>query len=1095
MKTIYDKLRHSEEITQLLKRVESNSAKSVISGVTGSFGSFITASLVSGLERPVLLVMPTPTLAERMLDDLTTIIGSERIGFIPPSHLYPFDTAPLANGPRNERIDALLRIDQELKAVYVTQPETLLEKGPDYQWLKENKHLFRTGADCRRDSLIAELAEAGYVRENLVDSQGQIAVRGGLIDLFPFGHEQPVRLEFDEDRIVSIRRFDSVNQRSVKKIDQVAVLIGDEMAETRGGLLELLPSDSVLVWYDMEDIDDRIKRFQQRTKEITRKKTSINSTVSDRFRFSTDQVLTRANDFPQVMLTQLPGGRKIDISFHSHTPDPFPGRLDQLPEYMSRYLDEGFEVWVTADTEGEKNRLEEFLLESKLDLVQVTSPTLSGGFVHSRMKLALLTTHELFARRRMRAHHTRFRRRAVQFDRSSLQRGDLVVHVDYGIGLFEGLQTVKVQGQPRECLRIRYQENVILYIRIEHFGLVEKYTGSETSKPALSRIGTSEWSRTKKRTRKALQDIAEELVKLYAQRMVIKGHAFPTETLWQKEMEASFEFDDTPDQVTSSGQIKADLEAEHPMDRLLCGDVGFGKTEVAVRAAFKVVQDSRQVAVLVPTTILAQQHYETFRQRLSSYPVRIEVLSRFRTPAEQRETITDLKSGKVDIVIGTHRLLSRDLGFKNLGMLIIDEEHRFGVRHKERLKQIKTNVDVLSMSATPIPRTLHLALMGAKDTSQINTPPVDRLPIQTEVYPWSEQIIRDAILREVDRQGQVFFVHNRIQSIYAIKSLLERLVPGLNYAVGHGQMKERELEKVMYEFMHGRYDVLISTMIIESGLDIPNVNTMIVNRADMFGLAQLYQLRGRIGRSNRQAYAYLLTPPKLVMTPDARRRLTTLSELTELGSGFKVAMRDLEIRGAGNLLGAQQSGFINAVGFDLYTSMLEEAVKKLKKDDLDKEEPEVDEEVRVDFKGPAILPASYIDNSDLRYYFYRSLARALDNKEIDQIEEEMIDRFGEFPDQTRNLLNISRLKIMGRILRFNRIMVSKKFMLATLDLPDDPADSQKYIGKLVAQADPETVEFKTGKNVDLVYRINSVDPLKQSRKFLLHLTRKGILLD
>lgn len=1095
MRSIYNKLVATKQVSSLLESLLSGTDSVEITKITGSLGSFIAAALLEEIGKPVLMIVPTPALVEAALDDLTNILGSEKVGFLPPVHLHPYDTSPLATGPRNERVDALLRFGKYKNAVSVTQPEALLERSPGCEWIQNHTRRLEIGLSYSHVALLNELNETGYQREVLVDSQGQYAVRGGLIDVFPYGHEDPVRIEFDEDVIASMRRFNPVSQRSIEMADNIMLLVGEEPQESRSGVLDLLPDGSVVYWHGIEAIRERVDRFHQRAAESNRRRLGSDNGTRELIYRDLEQVQGDAVRLRQVIWSELPLSKDIVVDFAARRPDPYPAGLEHLPTYIKRYTDVDIEVWVATDTKGEKERLDEFFFDSELDQVRTITSSVSGGFVFPQSNIALLTTHELFNRRRLRARHTRFRRQAVQFDRSSLRRGDLVVHAEYGIGRYEGLQMVKVRQQPNECLRIRYQDDTILYVRIEHFGMVEKYIGSESARPTLSRIGTGEWARTKKKTRKALQDIAEELIKLYAKRKVVRGVAFPADTHWQKEMEASFEFDDTPDQVVSTTEVKADLEATHPMDRLLCGDVGFGKTEIAIRAAFKVVQESNQVAVLVPTTVLAQQHHETFRERLAPYPVNIRVLSRFRSRAEQRETIEELKEGKVDIVIGTHRLFSRDVGFRKLGLLIVDEEHRFGVRHKERLKQIKTNVDVLTLTATPIPRTLHMALMGARDTSQINTAPVDRLPIQTEVHPWSEDLIRDAIMREVDRQGQVFFVHNRIKSIHAVKGMLERLVPGLNYAIGHGQMKESELERVMYDFMHNRYDVLVTTMIIESGLDIPRVNTLIVNRADRFGLAQLYQLRGRIGRSNRQAYAYLLTPPRMTMTPEARRRLATLTELTELGSGQKIAMRDLEIRGAGNLLGPEQSGFVNAVGFDLYTRMMEEAVKDIKGEDEKKIKTTEYEDVRVEFDGPALVPANYIDDSDLRYDVYRRLAEAADISTIDRIEEELIDRFGNLPEPTRNLLDVTRLKIMGRLLRCSKIVITKKILVVALILPDNQAECQRYIGRLVSLADPEPVEFRLEDNVELIYRFNSSNKLKQARILLRHLTREGIFQD
>ena len=1072
-----------------------------VSGLAGALGSFIAAGILEQTRCSLLLVAPGPARAEAALDDLVSILGPEKVGFLPPYFQYATRVGHQAIGPRNERVEALMRLQRGIPTILVTQPETLLERNPDRTWVDDHIVRLTVGEGCGRDELITGLFDTNYRRETLVDAQGQFAVRGGLLDVFPFGHENPLRIEFDGDTIESMRRFDPVTQRSVEPVDDASFLMGDESDSDRVGLLNLLPDDTVIFWHDLVEIEARTERFLLRIENSVNRSAETESTDSSLAYQSLQDVISDAREYFRQVIWQgtIQGTASRSsahnwVDFGARQPDPFPPGLDQLTDYLQSYMDKDLTVWVAADTEAEKRRLSELLSDSGLDDVMTLTPSISGGFTSSDIGITLLATHELFDRRRLRSRHTRFRRRKLHFDRTALRKGDLVVHTQCGIGMYEGMQTVKVRGQPRECLRIKYQDDVLLFVRVENFGLVEKYVGSESARPRLSRLGGTDWARAKKRTRKALHDMADELIRLYAQRKVIKGRAYPEDTYWQKEMEASFEFEDTPDQVDSTVAVKQDLEAINPMDRLLCGDVGFGKTEIAVRASFKVVQDSFQAAVLVPTTILAQQHLETFRDRLAAYPVKIDVLSRFKTPSQQRETIEGLKSGRIDIVIGTHRLLSRDVAFRRLGLVIIDEEHRFGVRHKERLKQLKTNVDVLTLTATPIPRTLHLALMGARDTSLINTPPVDRLPVQTDIYPWSEELIRDAILREVDRQGQVFFVHNRVQSIHAVKALLERLVPGIRYAVAHGQMKESVLERVISDFLRHRYDVLVTTMIIESGIDMPNVNTLIVNRSDRFGLAQLYQLRGRIGRSNRQAYAYLLTAPKLAMTPEARRRLATISELTELGSGMKVAMRDLEIRGAGNLLGAQQSGYINAVGFDMYSRLLNGEVSKLK-DEAPVSPPPTDEEIRIDYDGPALLPADYIDDGDIRYDFYRRLSAAEKVEEVDRLGEELLDRFGVLPERARNLLELTRLKILCRIADFTRLVVEDEYLIASLNLPEEVNESQREVGRLVAAADPERVEFRVTEGVEMIYRFNSDERLIRTRKFLQRITREGILKD
>ncbi len=1099
MKGLIAKIGRSYQFSLLLRELERPQACVKVGGLTGSLMTLTSAALSQNLERPLLIVVPNASAAETVLDDLAATLGKQRAAYMPPASQGSFDAASLALGPRNERFDALMRFHRAEapgeRMITVTQPEALLENSPNRQWLERNLIILKTGERFDREAMLRRLSQCGYNRERLVDQQGQYAVRGGLMDIFPFGLENPLRLELDEDILFSLRWFDTVTQRSSGETSELRLLIGNEAEASSSGMFDLLPADAIIYWLRTEQLDRRIGAIAQKAASNLQARLGRQPLPADGEIHTLSDLTQRAGAYSQVFVSELDRGRLVDVDFDSLKPDVFTGGIQELPSHLNQYLVRRYDVWMTLDSVAEGERLLESFLETGLVGIHAVTPMLSEGFVCHSARIVTLTAREIFHRRMHRAQHTRFRRRAaIQFDRMALVSGDLVVHAEYGIGRYEGLQMVKVQGHPRECLRIQYADN-LLYIPIEHFGMVEKYTGMENARPTLSRISGAEWTRAKKKTVKAIEDMTDELLKLYSQRKVVPGVAFPPDTIWQSEMEASFEFEDTPDQTTATAEIKADLELPHPMDRLLCGDVGFGKTEVAIRAAFKVAQESYQVAVLVPTTILAQQHYETFRERLEAYPLRLEVLSRFRTSAEIKQTLNAIQEGQVDIVIGTHRLLSRDVAFKKLGLLIIDEEHRFGVRHKERIKQIKTSVHVLTMTATPIPRTLHLALMGAWDSSQINTPPVDRLSIQTEVHAWSEDLIRNAILREVDRNGQVFFLHNRIDSIYAVKGMLERLAPGLSYGIAHGQMPERQLEKVMFDFMHGRYDVLVTTIIIESGLDIPNANTLIVNRADKFGLAQLYQIRGRIGRSSRQAYAYLLTPPKMSVSNTALRRLSTLTELTDLGSGMKVALRDLEIRGAGNILGSQQSGFINAVGFELYTRMLNETVRRFRNEEVVAPLQEDTRDVKIDWSGPALLPADYIDDSDLRFGFYRRIAGMSQTAEVDQLEEELKDRFGKIPEPAGNLLTLARLKVLCRLADFSKIRVGLKNLTATFDLPPDPKVAQHRLVMLVSQAAPETIELRMTNPPQLIHPLNSRKSLPEAERFLRHILREGIFND
>jgi transcription-repair coupling factor (superfamily II helicase) len=656
--------------------------------------------------------------------------------------------------------------------------------------------------------------------------------------------------------------------------------------------------------------------------------------------------------------------------------------------------------------------------------VAIGVANLTEGFTFPDAKLQVITDREIFGRYKRKPRYPRFKGEGPIESYRALNLGDFVVHVNHGIGQYGGIERLTVEGRETECMLVHYQDGDKLYVPIDQLDLIQKYIGRDGEPPALSKLGGAAWERIKARTKKAIKQMAEELVRIYALRRARPGHAFKPDTRWQRELEASFIYEDTAAQARAAEEIKRDMERPKPMDRLVCGDVGYGKTEVAIRAAFKAMTEGKQVAVLVPTTVLAQQHYYTFRERLADYPMTVEMLSRFRTAKEQKAIVEGLARGTVDTAIGTHRLIQKDVQFKDLGLVTIDEEQRFGVAHKEAFKRMRATVDVLTLTATPIPRTLHMALMGARDMSTIDTPPKDRLPVETEVVQFDDEVIVSAVTREIDRGGQVFFVHNRIETIDAMAAHLATLLPGIRLAVAHGQMHERALERVMLDFVDREYDVLVSTMIVESGLDIPNVNTIIVNRADTFGLAQLYQLRGRVGRSRHRAYAYLLVPRGQRLTDIQRKRLRTIVEFTELGSGLKVAMRDLEIRGVGNILGPEQSGYIAEVGFDLYVKLLEEAVKELKGEPV-----EARLETRIETDIPAYIPDTYVEDDRQRVIFYKRLVETRKGEEVRELEREIEDRYGALPDVARNLLDFQEIRLLAAASGMERVVIKRALVL------------------------------------------------------------------
>jgi transcription-repair coupling factor (superfamily II helicase) len=866
------------------------------------------------------------------------------------------------------------------------------------------------GDSLDRELLLEALESAGYERVDTVVEVGQWSVRGGIVDVFTPAQPSPARLEFLGDEIESIRLFDPTSQRSTGRLAELLVLPFEaeeaEDAAVACGLLDYLPAGTPVILAGPGLLDARPDEAPGRPPAMER--------LGTRPRVELEPVAAATG----------PGAFTLD----ARATPPYAGRFSQLADDVRAWRAEGFTVRLAAADDRQASHLRQILAEHGLpaapDAAALTGPEglavmvgeVSTGFMLPALGTILLSETEVFGARRRSLRRPRYQRGSPIAAYTDLEVGDLVVHEDHGIGRYLGLKTMSVGDRDGDFLLLEYADGGQLFLPVERLELISKYLGGEAGAARLDRLGGASWQRVKESVRAALRDMAEQLLKLYARRAVTGGHAFGEDTGWQREFEASFRFEETPDQLRAIEDVKRDMTSERPMDRLVAGDVGYGKTEVALRAAFKAVAEGMQVAVLVPTTVLAQQHWATFADRFAPFPARVELLSRFRSAAEQKAVVEGLRQGTVDVVVGTHRLLSRDVSFKNLGLLIVDEEHRFGVAHKERLKEFRASVDVLALTATPIPRTLYMSLSGVRDMSVIETPPLDRLPIETVIRRFSKAVIKEALERELARGGQVFFVHNRVQSLPSMVRLVQELVPGARVLMGHGQMRERELEATMVKFVSGEADVLVSTAIIESGLDIPASNTIIVNRADRFGLAQLYQLRGRVGRERQQAYCYLLVPADGRVDSQAQERLRALQELTDLGSGFKLAMRDLEIRGAGNLLGAQQHGHIAAVGFDLYAKLLAEAVAELRGEPAS---PEIDPVVSVEVEG--FLPEEYVPEVNQRLAFYKRLAGATDAAAIEDLRVELADRFGPLPPPAEQLLDIVRIRVAARALRVERI--------------------------------------------------------------------------
>jgi transcription-repair coupling factor (superfamily II helicase) len=1078
----------------------------------------LLAALQADLERVVLLVADRADHALNLFDELGFWVGdTPRFHFAEPNPLF-YEQAAWGNATRRERLQALTGLAQyhlpfgEKPAkppVIVTSARSLMTRTlPRRDFLKACKRL-SVGQTVQPDSLLRSWAEIGYQRVDTVLEPGQFSHRGGLLDVWPPSEPHPARLDFFGDEIDTIRRFDPASQRTVEKLDSVLITPAreflqpdlsdvsdpldrpDQISEFHipllhtapATLLDYLPQKALILIDDVSLVASVVNEVEEQAVKL-REESITEGTLPEDFPIPyltwselEDTLHTRtwlelghstAPESPPPFQGEGRGeGESTYIASSFSHDERFGGRLKHFMEYLGGLVDEREQIIIVS---RQTPRLQELWRESR-DPEGGTAPvfieaSLSEGFVitnySSDASIHLITDSEIFGWERP---QPRLRQRqaaeAPESLYADLLEGDYVVHIDHGIGYFKGLVQRQLEGHEREFLAVEYQDGGMLYVPVHQADRLTRYVGPDGGTPSLDSLGAQGWHESKSRVKEAVQKVAEELLDLYSRRQVVQGYAFSEDTAWQKELEDSFPYVETEDQARALEEIKRDMERPRPMDRLLCGDVGYGKTEVALRAAFKAVMDGKQVAMLVPTTVLAQQHYETFCQRLAAFPVNVEMLSRFRTPREQSDILLGLAFSEVDIVIGTHRLISSDVEFKDLGLVIIDEEQRFGVTHKEHLKRLRTEVDVLTLTATPIPRTLYMALTGVRDISNLNTPPEERLPIITHVGPYSPKLVRQAILRELERGGQVFFVHNRVHTIDAMRAHLESLVPEARVGVGHGQMPEQQLANMMRQFTAGEIDILLSTSIIESGLDIPNANTLIVDRADTFGLAQLYQLRGRVGRGAMRAYSYFFRHRKLPPTLEGQQRLEVIAENTQLGAGYSIAMRDLEIRGAGDLLGTRQHGYIAAVGFHLYTRLLADSVRRIRASaggrlpslaaPFDAMNLPLAMPVNVDLPLAVGIPGDYIPDQDLRLRLYRRIADLRDETEIDALVSEFNDRFGPLPETVENLLYQMRIKLHAEEIGLASIsMENGQFVLKYPSTGDgEPAPHLRDLGPAV----------------------------------------------
>lgn len=1045
--------REDSIIQTIAEAIKSNLQGEVrLQGLSGSLDAIVIASIYQINHHSHLVVLHDKEEAAYFQNDLQNLLDGKEILFFPTSYKKPYQYDETENANILMRAEILNRINHKSVGgeIIVTYPEALTEKVINKRSLTNNTFSAKVGDKLDISFLNQLLTGYDFEKTDFVYEAGHFAIRGGIIDFYSYAHELPIRLELFGNEIDNIRTFDPTTQLSLEPVKEIHIIPNVQtklLHEERQSFLSYLPKNTKIWFKDLQYTRDTIEvSFNKCTEQF---QALLSSSGDTKVVMEPWQLFENGNSF----IDSIEGFKKIEFGNRHSLEDPqiftlesepqpsFNKNFEILTEDLSNKQLQGFENFIAAESEGQIERL--MTIFEELGSGLEFKPLFIGlhkGFTDKNLKIVCYTDHEIFERfhrYKIREKHTRSKALTLK-ELKSLQPGDYVTHIDYGIGKFAGMHKVTVGTKMQEAIRLVYKDDDLLYVSIHSLHKIAKYSGREGVPPTISKLGSPEWENKKKKVKNKVTDIAKDLINLYAKRKKAPGYAFDPDNFLQAELESSFIYEDTPDQAKAIRQVKDDMEVPHPMDRLVCGDVGFGKTEVAIRAAFKAVADSKQVAVLVPTTILAMQHYRTFTTRLADFPVRVEYINRFKSTKVVRNILKDLEQGKVEILIGTHRIVNKDVHFKSLGLLIIDEEQKFGVKVKEKLKGFKLNVDVLTLTATPIPRTLHFSLMGARDLSIISTAPPNRQPITTELHVFNHNLLRDAIRFELKRGGQVFFVHNRISDIEEVANIILRLVPDARIGIAHGQMEGNRLEKAMIRFIEGDYDILVSTNIIESGLDIPNANTIIINQAHMFGLSDLHQMRGRVGRSNRKAFCYLLSPPTIGLTSDARKRLVILEEFSELGDGFKIAMRDLDIRGAGNLLGSEQSGFINDLGFDTYQKILDEAIMELKENEFKGLfEKELDETIKVLVQDCVIetdlellIPEEYVSNISERLSLYSKLDNLKKKEDLETFRNSIIDRFGPIPDPVKELVQSVRLRWIAESLGFEKVILKNQALKA-----------------------------------------------------------------
>jgi transcription-repair coupling factor (superfamily II helicase) len=1095
MRGLINLFRQQDDVKTIINGMNEGLREQLVAGLSGSARTLFLASVYEETKKPILIITHNLLQAQKLYEDLINIISVEEVFLYPANELIAAELSIASPELKGQRIEALNYWSKHQNGIVIAPVAGLRKLLPSKaQWL-EHQIKLSVGEEIEIESLLLQLVKIGYMRTGMVSTPGEFSMRGGILDIYPLTEAEPIRIEFFDTEVDSIRFFSLEDQRSKNKVNEIFIgpaseipmedeqlhiikekladslatslsklkdpklksllgqNIGFEMEQLKNGqrpdqlfkYLSYVYRDSLIDYLPQKGIIfvDEISRVHEMNDSLEKEEADWYTSLLAEGMIVHDLKISHQVSgilhkqihpivYLSLFLRHVPNTNPQNIiNVSCKQMQSFHGQMNVLKAELDRWKKGKFSVLLVGSDEDRVGKLQRVLEdydinattikehnEIRLGSVHIAYGGLQTGFELPLQKVAVITEQELFNKK---AKKTQRRQKLSNAERiksySELKVGDYVVHVNHGIGKYLGMETLLINGIHKDYLHIRYQGSDKLYVPVDQIDLVQKYVASEGKEPKIYKLGGSDWKRVKKKVHSSVQNIADDLIKLYAEREAAKGYAFSPDGDMQREFEMNFPYDETEDQLRSIHEIKRDMERERPMDRLLCGDVGYGKTEVAIRAIFKAIADGKQVAFLVPTTILAQQHFETMRERFQDHAINIGLLSRFRSRKQQMDTIKGLKDGTIDVVVGTHRLLSKDIVYRDIGLLVIDEEQRFGVTHKEKIKQLKTNIDVLTLTATPIPRTLHMSMLGVRDLSVIETPPENRFPVQTYVMEYNGGLVREAIERELARDGQVYFLYNRVEDINRKAEEISLLVPDARVACAHGQMSENELESVMLSFLAGDYDVLVSTTIIETGVDIPNVNTLIVFDADRMGLSQLYQLRGRVGRSNRVAYAYFTYRKDKVLTEVAEKRLQAIKEFTELGSGFKIAMRDLSIRGAGNLLGAEQHGFIDSVGFDLYSQMLKEAIEERK----GSHEQEMSINVEIDLEVDAYIPDSYIADGHQKIEMYKRFRAISSVEDIEELQEEMVDRFGDYPDEVAYLFQIAEMKVYAIIAEIETI--------------------------------------------------------------------------